>query len=210
MNRTAGDTDHDRIDGLLPWYVNGTLDDEGRACVEAHVAGCGECRESLSLLQRVESAVNRDPATPLVPPPRPDRLLGRIDAAESRRRRWPWAAAAAIVVLAVLAAALPGRLGNDESLPAIYETATSVSGSGAIDYIVEIRFRTDAGAAARDDALREIAAGQSPVAGSDGSYRIVMSLDATTLTELEGAVGAVEARPEIESARVVAVQLPVE
>lgn len=37
---------HDRTQRLLPWYNNGTLDDEEVALVEAHLAECEECRDA--------------------------------------------------------------------------------------------------------------------------------------------------------------------
>jgi hypothetical protein len=38
---------HERTQGLLPWYANGTLDPEEMALVEAHLAECAECRAEL-------------------------------------------------------------------------------------------------------------------------------------------------------------------
>jgi anti-sigma-K factor RskA len=35
---------HEQAQMLLPWYVNGTLDAQEKADVEAHLAACAECR----------------------------------------------------------------------------------------------------------------------------------------------------------------------
>lgn len=212
MSRPSPNTDHETVDALLPWFVNGTLDDSERAKVEAHVADCDACRDNIALLRDIQTAVNRDAATPLVPAPRPERLFAKIDAAEPRNRggRRAWVAAAGVAALVVVAAAIWERIGTDDTLPAVYETATSASQPGSIDYIIELRFESGIDDATRDSVLQEIAGQTAPTAVTGGAYRIVMRLDAATLADLEGAVGAIEARPAIESARVVAVQLPVE
>ena len=211
MNSQATKSSHDTVDGLLPWYVNGTLDGIERAAVDAHVVVCSECRQSLSLLRDIDSAIDHD-AAPLVPAPRPERLLATIDSVESRQRtgRRAWIAAAGIAVVAVTVAILAVWSGSDDRLPALYETATSTSQPGAIDYIVELQFTSGLDEAARDDVLRAISGKLPRAVDGSGAYRVVVSLDAATLVELEAAIDAIESQPGIESARVVAVQLPVE
>lgn len=39
---------HERVEQLLPWYVNETLPAEERAMVDAHLAECVECRTELA------------------------------------------------------------------------------------------------------------------------------------------------------------------
>lgn len=39
---------HERVEQLLPWYVNATLPADERAMVDAHLAECAECRAELA------------------------------------------------------------------------------------------------------------------------------------------------------------------
>ncbi|HEX7694747.1 MAG TPA: zf-HC2 domain-containing protein [Sphingomonas sp.] len=49
---------HDQTRQLLPWYVNGTLEADERAMVDAHLSDCAECRADLA----AEQALARDVA----------------------------------------------------------------------------------------------------------------------------------------------------
>ena len=42
---------HDEALRLLPWLVNDSLEPEERGWVDAHVAGCPECRNERALLE---------------------------------------------------------------------------------------------------------------------------------------------------------------
>jgi anti-sigma factor RsiW len=53
----AGDR-HQQVQSLLPWFVNGTLDEDEEAAVEAHLAECAECRADLA----TEMAMGREVA----------------------------------------------------------------------------------------------------------------------------------------------------
>ena len=41
-------SEHDAVQQLLPWHVNGTLSAEETARVEAHLAECEDCRHDLA------------------------------------------------------------------------------------------------------------------------------------------------------------------
>lgn len=56
-------SEHDTVQELLPWYVNGTLDAEEVARVEAHLGGCAECREELAFDRRLAQGVAALPLT---------------------------------------------------------------------------------------------------------------------------------------------------
>lgn len=44
---------HDEAEELLPWYVNGQLDEADRARVDAHLSSCAYCRKQLALERRL-------------------------------------------------------------------------------------------------------------------------------------------------------------
>lgn len=48
---------HEQVEALLPWYASGTLDDTDRALVDAHLAGCDECRAALATERKLARAV---------------------------------------------------------------------------------------------------------------------------------------------------------
>ena len=80
---------------LLPDLVNGRLDAEARAAVEAHVAGCADCRAEVALLRAVRSAMHISPALDL------SAIASAIPAYRAPvRRSWVgWRLAAAVTLL---------------------------------------------------------------------------------------------------------------
>jgi len=74
---------HEQAQQLLPWYVNGTLEPDDRAMVEAHLADCAECRADLA----AEQVLARDVAAlPLDVEHAWSMLSERIDAEGPPRR----------------------------------------------------------------------------------------------------------------------------
>lgn len=202
--------DHESVDGLLPWFVNETLSPPEHERVRRHLGGCEECQANVALLSVVQSTVLRAPTTPMLPRPRAGRLLDAIDALEKGRshgRRFG-TVAAGIALLAV-ALLLPDRRIEDDS-PARFETATSAERRAGMDYVLVVRFEPGAPAADRDRVLRELEARDITRGEPEGSYRVTVSLAATSLAELERYTQEVEALPGVSSASVVALQLPVQ
>lgn len=203
--------DHESVDGLLPWFVNDTLSPAEHLRVRRHLDGCEECRTNVELLSVVQSTVLRAPTTPMLPRPRAGRLLDAIDTLEmgrSRGRRFGTTVAAGITLLAV-ALLLPDRRIEDGS-PARFETATSVERRAGMDYVLVVQFEPGSPAADRDRVLRELKARDISRGESPGSYRVTVSLSATSLAELERYTLEVETLPGVRSASVVALQLPVQ
>jgi anti-sigma factor RsiW len=74
---------HEQAQQLLPWYVNGTLEADEAATVEAHLAECAECRADLA----AEQVLSREVAAlPLDVEHAWSTLKDRIDAAGPPRR----------------------------------------------------------------------------------------------------------------------------
>ena len=102
---------HEAAQQLLPWYINDTLDEGERAIVDAHLAGCDECRAELAVERNLARAVA---SLPVDVEQSWSALTAKLDAAPAPvalwRRRVPigWAAgwpvaAAATVALAFTA-----------------------------------------------------------------------------------------------------------
>lgn len=107
-----GESAHRRLQNLLPWYQNGTLEPVERAAVEAHLRDCESCRAELTALEAVvrtlEDEAADGPAEAAFA-----RIRDRLEDAApvhpaAGRRRWlvGGAIAAQFAVIAVLGAAL--------------------------------------------------------------------------------------------------------
>lgn len=101
-------TSHDRThpEELLAPYVDGALDPDERAAVEAHLAACARCREEVELARRAVralSALGEEPVPLGLTAP----VLARARrAAEPAWRRRGWAVGLAAAAALVLAGAL--------------------------------------------------------------------------------------------------------
>src|SRR5262249_8316099 len=101
---------HKIVDALLPWFVNGTLDDEERALVQKHVEQCERCRREVAWLTELHAACAAPNAAPAV-----QKLRQQLMTSRSARAIAPWPRAltaaqlAAILVLgyAVVQSTLP-------------------------------------------------------------------------------------------------------
>ncbi len=100
---------HDEARELLPWFSNGTLDEDEQRGVVEHLRACGACRSEVESLDRVRRVVREQPADDGPDVGNLNEILARIDpAGEVHQRKMPvvrWllvAQAAAIVILAIL------------------------------------------------------------------------------------------------------------
>jgi len=70
---------------LLPWLANGRIADDDREWVEAHVAGCAECRAELAAQRLVATQMSQDTGLASVNDEQKsfNKLWARIEAAEA-------------------------------------------------------------------------------------------------------------------------------
>jgi hypothetical protein len=71
--------EHHEVSGLIPWYVNGTLDERGRRKVDAHIGVCAVCSDDLVVQRRLFSAMDSATTVDYMPIPSLRRLQARLD-----------------------------------------------------------------------------------------------------------------------------------
>lgn len=166
------------------------------------------------MLAQLQHSIRTESPSPLVAAPQSEKLLAALDRSERRsalRRRWPWLATAAAVVVAIGATTLllMARAPSVDT-PTRYETATSPGTVGAINFVVELEFGAGVTDATRAEFLESMDTMGAPVSTGDRRYRLVLAPGSLSLAELEVYIEGIRSRPEVSAVEVVAVQLPVE
>jgi hypothetical protein len=115
-NHIAGDSEHQEVSALIPWYVNSRLSENERLKVDAHIVGCAACRADLLVERQIFESIKGAPTVEYMPAASLKRLQARLDALHSaapaadaaqvagvRGGRWPKRGlmAASIAVMAV-------------------------------------------------------------------------------------------------------------
>lgn len=212
MNSVNKHDSHEELSLLLPWYVNGSLESAERSLVAAHLADCRACADAVELLRRMELAARHPDAMPIVPPPRPERLLQRLDRQAARQRYFRRAGialgVAATLLLGVsVSVQLSTRMGVPEQ-PTRYQTLTSDGAVQQLEYVVEVGFEPGTGAQRRREILDAMDA--RLLSDEGDTLRLMLRLPAMSLEQLEAERLRIESTAEIRQARVVAIQLPVQ
>jgi len=151
MNESPGhdDLEHTAMNELIPWYVNGTLDDSARRRFDRHLPTCPRCRADLSLDRAVHARMAAQPAVEFMPVASLKRLNAKLDELQSAAAHHPevppavpprgrpataqglplsrLAVAASIALLAVaLGVVMVDRMaGHGDLTPATYHTVTT-------------------------------------------------------------------------------------
>ncbi len=129
---------HARVQSLLPWYVNGRLEDHERAAVDAHLARCPRCRADLEAERRLHAGLVAAAPTPPAAPPgsRLHRTLDSLSPA-APAGRWRWLLAlqsGLLLVLSVAVVALWWR--GPAAEPAPYRAQGAAPGPGGANAVV--------------------------------------------------------------------------
>lgn len=129
---------HARVQSLLPWYVNGRLEDAERAAVDHHLAACPRCRADLVAERRLHTTLAAAAPTPPAPPAgsRLARALERLaPAALPVRWRWVLGLQSALLLAALAVAAVLWQHARDDAL-APYRAMGPTPASAAANVVV--------------------------------------------------------------------------
>jgi anti-sigma factor ChrR (cupin superfamily) len=134
-------------DELLAGYVDGTLTDDERAVVDAHLATCSTCREEVELARSAVAALERIEEAPV-----PFGVTGPVLAEAGRTferraavwQRFQWAAGvAAAAALVVVVALNVGGDGEERVVPAAADAAGEAPRESAILASVELELQSE-------------------------------------------------------------------
>jgi Putative zinc-finger len=117
-HRNDAAREHQEVSLLIPWYVNGSIGEEERQRVDAHLRLCANCRDDLVQEQCVYRGMSAETAVEYMPTASLKRLQERLDGVEAGdsvaaaepprtdylgRRPMPWQGlmAASVAVIAI-------------------------------------------------------------------------------------------------------------
>jgi anti-sigma factor RsiW len=101
-------TDCVELNELVSAYADGELDAAERSRVEEHIASCRECSDFVQTCRRIDQAVEKELAPPVVESPRWDAMFSQLTAATADRagkRRWRFKPIRVIAFASSMAAA---------------------------------------------------------------------------------------------------------
>ena len=204
MIESAKKTDHQVCNQLLPWYANETLGSDDRLFVEAHLVHCDECQEDLALLGEMRRAVLDENSAPISVPLKSADVLERGPGRRTARRETvAWRLAAMVLLALPVAWILMTSAPNQQ-----FETVTSETDTATVQYVLELRFDPTVPPEEVNAMLLEF--GTPITTATDGIVnRVMMTLAPQSLAELEAHAEDIAKHPEIESAKFVALQVPV-
>ena len=216
---------HRGIQELLPWYANGTLDEEEARKVEEHAALCPCCREEIEAGRRLGETLRREEiAAPAPHPAQLARLMARLDEPDTaqetgasgllaRLRTWlgdtptpvRWALAAQLVLVVALAGLIASRTSSVPVPPAAFHTLSDPEPASPAVSPAVVQLRVVFAERTPERQIRDlvlglggrIAGGPSPL----GAYVVEIPAGRDPLPVV---LAHLRSRPEIEFAEAVA------
>jgi len=210
MTDEAKKMTHEDVMDVIPWYVNRTLSTQEQLGVEAHLQDCAVCRAEYAAQTRIRDAVLMHEATPMLSQPNADAV---IDGDRRRRkigRGRLLALAAAIAAIAVISTTILIAPPDPGDINLQYEMLTSDGYASTIDVVVEVLFSAATDAAEHRRILTEFGGSDIAVSEQGPEYRLTIRGQPASLDHINAIAEALAAQPGVESARVVALQVPMQ
>ena len=115
---------HEDIDRLIPWYVNGTLNEAERDTVNRHLGGCPTCTAAVGAEVRFARSMRADPAGMRNFPPADSAV--RDFSARLPRQHPKWQSASAAMLMSLTLAVAGGSfLAGQHLQRPVFETMTA-------------------------------------------------------------------------------------
>lgn len=203
-------TTHDSTLVSLPWYVNGSLDEEERRMVDEHLAVCLTCRSELNTQQRIARTIqSRNTASVEVDAgfaqmrqriqPKTRTLLSRVrdcSCSKLSAPAWAWASGIAVAASLFMAVPLLHDTVGPANTPGEFRTLSAVDGH--LDF-QENSLRLVFSAGLDDNTRRDILRSIHAVAVSPPSSRDVLTVQVPD-GKLTAALALLRERTEVRLA----------
>jgi anti-sigma factor RsiW len=132
------DPTHDKVWGLIPWFVNGRLSNADALSVESHLVDCAKCREECAIQARIHEAIRDEESIAFASEASYRKLADRIEVSRERRpfgeqRLMRWLVAAVVIESLGLVGwgAWSWQAAHRQSLEARYVTLSSPAETSA-------------------------------------------------------------------------------
>lgn len=197
---------------MLPWYVNGTLNDIEVQATEKHLQTCEACTSELPVLLSLQKSLGKETVAVLAPPPKVEQFLAQLDKPFARRfpSRAAWIAGALAAGVAVVAIALNSFYSSEPVDPVTYRTVTGTDTSASFDYVLHVTLDRQVRPENHAGVLRTLDPTSVTALEAAGNYKVVVRLQAGSIEDLERYRQDFESNPDVSSVSIVAIEMPME